>query len=202
MDISEFKSNSHKSKEEANQNEVPEKRVEKVVTGTVKTKENNLRKFTDVFISEDVKNVKSYIFLDVLVPTIKKAIVDIVTDGVNMIFFGGTGSRKGRNPGDYVSYRNYSDRGDRHNDSPKIRTRLSYEDIILETRGEAERVLDQMQEVIETYGMVSVADLYDSVGLTGDYTDNKYGWTNIRNAEAIRVRDGYALRLPKALPLK
>ena len=51
------------------------------------------------------------------------------------------------------------------------------------------------------YGTVSVADLYDLVGISGNYTDNKYGWTNIRNAEPIRVRDGYMLKLPKALPL-
>ena len=28
------------------------------------------------------------------------------------------------------------------------------------------------------------------VGITGNYTDNKYGWTNIRNAEIMRVREG------------
>ena len=29
----------------------------------------------------------------------------------------------------------------------------------------------------------------------------KYGWTDIRNASVIRVRDGYMIKLPKALPL-
>jgi len=49
--------------------------------------------------------------------------------------------------------------------------------------------------------MVSVADLYELVGIQGSYTDNKYGWTkNIRNASVVRVRDGYLLKLPKALP--
>lgn len=58
-----------------------------------------------------------------------------------------------------------------------------------------------MDELIEIYGMVSVADLYDLVGITGNYTDNKYGWTNIRNAEPVHVRDGYMLRLPKVTSL-
>ena len=48
--------------------------------------------------------------------------------------------------------------------------------------------------------MVSVADLYDLVGISGNYTDNKYGWTNLRNSDVQRVRDGYLLKLPKALP--
>ena len=73
---------------------------------------------------------------------------------------------------------------------------------MLESRGEAEEVITRMDELIETYGVVSVADLYDLVGKTCEYTDNKYGWTNVRNAEPIRVRDGWMLRLPKALPLK
>ena len=50
--------------------------------------------------------------------------------------------------------------------------------------------------------MVSVMDLYDLVGITGQYTDNKYGWTNLRNAEPVRTRDGYMLKLPRAIPLK
>ena len=58
-----------------------------------------------------------------------------------------------------------------------------------------------MNELIDTYDVVSVADLYDLVGKSCNYTDNKYGWTNIRNAEPIRVRDGYLLKMPKAGPI-
>ena len=72
----------------------------------------------------------------------------------------------------------------------------------METSGEAEEVLSRMDELIDTYGVVSVADLYDLIGKSCEYTDNKYGWTNIRNAEPIRVYNGYMLKLPKALPIK
>ena len=96
-------------------------------------------------------------------------------------------------------YRNFYDRRD---DGPRrlnapVRNGYDLNDIVLETRGEAEDVLARMDELVEQYGVVSVADLYDLVGITGNYTDNKYGWTNIRNAEPIRVRDGYLLKLPK-----
>ena len=73
--------------------------------------------------------------------------------------------------------------------------------LLLESRGEAEDVLERMDELIATYQVVSVADFYDLVGVSGNYTDNKYGWTDIRNASVIRVRDGYMIKLPKALPL-
>ena len=63
-----YKPNSHKAKEEASKN-VPEKKIEKVISGTAKSKKKSeVRKLTDVFISEDVDSVKSYILLDVLVP--------------------------------------------------------------------------------------------------------------------------------------
>ena len=59
-----------------------------------------------------------------------------------------------------------------------------------------------MDELIETYGFVSVADLYDLVGKRCNYTDNNYGWTNIRNANIVRVSGGdYMIKMPKARPL-
>ena len=60
----------------------------------------------------------------------------------------------------------------------------------------------KLNEIIDTYKIASVADLYDLVGLTGNYTDNRYGWTNIASADVIRTRDGYQLKLPRALPIK
>lgn len=199
----EYKSNSHRSKEGKTEALTDRKRVEKVVHGRVRTKpKSGVSKITDVFISEDAANVKSYIVMDVLVPAVKKAISDIVRDGIDMILYGESRGRKSSSASDYVSYRDYSrsDDRDRFRDS---RSRFSYahDDIILDSRGEAEEVLTRMDELIDTYGNVSVADLYDLVGKSSEYTDNKYGWTNIRNAEPIRVRDGYMLKLPKVLPI-
>lgn len=205
--MSDYKPNSHKSKVENATRSGEEKKVEKVVKGKVKTKKKTeIRKFADVFIAEDAANVKSYILMDVLVPAVKKAISDIVQDGVSMILYGSAngGSKNRYGNASYVSYRSYSDRDrrdDRRNDYARNRSRYDFDDIILDDRGEAEEVLTRMDELIDTYGIVSVADLYDLVGISCDYTDNKYGWTNIRNAEAIRVRDGYMLKLPKPLPI-
>lgn len=197
--MQEFKPNSHKSKEERKQTPKEEKKVEKVISGTAKTKKKS--KFADVFISEDATNVKSYILMDVLVPAIKKAISDIVTDGVDMVLYGGTGKHKRSSNASKISYSSYYDRRDDRRDVNRTRSGYSYYDITLDTRGEAEEVLTRMDELIDAYDAVSVADLYDLVGISGDYTDNKYGWTNLRNAEVVRVRDGYKIKLPKALPL-
>ena len=106
-DLMEYKSNSNKSKIEAN--DVTEHKVEKVVTGKViKKKKRRFQKYTDEIISEDAKNIKSYVFGEVLIPAIKKAISDIVTDGIDMILYGESG-RGGsrRSNADRVFYRNY-----------------------------------------------------------------------------------------------
>ena len=200
-----YKPNSNRYKKEQNNAPAERKRVEKVVTGKVRTKKKSeISKLKDTFISEDVSNVKSYIVMDVLIPAAKKAISDIVRDGIDMILYGDTRGRGGSSSGaSYVSYRSYSDRDRRDDRRESSRTRVGYDydDIILESRVEAEEVLQRMDELIETYGIVSVADLYDLVGKSCNYTDNKYGWTNIRNAEPVRVRDGYLLKMPKAGPI-
>lgn len=199
----EYTSNSHRSKEGKTEALTDRKKVEKVVHGRVRTKpKSGVSKITDIFISEDAANVKSYIVMDVLVPAVKKAISDIVRDGIDMILYGESKGRKSSSASGYVSYRDYSrsDDRDRFRDS-RSRSSYAHDDIILDSRGEAEEVLTRMDELIDTYGNVSVADLYDLVGKSSEYTDNKYGWTNIRNAEPIRVRNGYMLKLPRALPI-
>ena len=198
--MGEYKSNSHKSRQNQN-DDIPEKRVEKVVRGSVKSKKKIcLQKITNVFVREDVDDVKSYIFEDIVVPTVKDIILDTVR-----AFLGVSGnSRVGRSStSSKISYRKYYDDRDRRDSRNVSRTRTGYDydDIILESRGEAEDVLERMDELIATYQVVSVADFYDLVGVSGNYTDNKYGWTDIRNASVIRVRDGYMIKLPKALPL-
>ena len=200
-----YKPNSHKFREEqrAEKSEKAEekKNIEKVVTGSVKTKRNDVRKLTDIFIAEDVSNVKSFVLMDVLVPAIKKAISDIVTNGIDMILYGGTGRSGKRHSSDRISYTRYSDKSrDRDYSSARIRTACDYDDIVFNTRGEAERALSQMGDIIDSYGVVSIADLYEMADLSAPHTYQRYGWTSLRNAEAVRVRDGYMLKLPKALP--
>ena len=196
--MAEYKGNSHRSKEQ--QEGAEKKKIEPIAQAKTKTK-SEAKKLVGAFVQEDVTSVKDYIINDVLIPAAKKAITDIITNGIEMLLYGETRS-KSKSRDTKVSYTKYYDR-DRDYDRPsrsRGRYGYDYDDIILDTRREAEEVLDRMDDLIDTYGMVSVADLYDLVGISGNYTDNKYGWTNLRNSDVQRVRDGYLLKLPKALP--
>lgn len=207
--MEEYKPNSHKYKQEQKekQEQGENKKLDKVISGTAKVKKKTkTSKFAEAFISEDARNVKSYIVSDVLIPAAKKLISDIVKDGIEMILYGGSGHSR-RSDGiraNYVSYNRFADRRDdrRLISDSRVRSSYSYDDVILETRGDAEEVLDAMDDIIDTYGMASIADLYELVGITGQFTDNNYGWTNLRNAEPVRTSDGYMLKLPRAIALR
>lgn len=200
----EYQPNSHKSKEEAKTSEIvpsEKKKVQKVVSGKVKTKSNEKRKLASMFISEDATNVKSYIIFDVLVPTIKKTVFDVVTDSLDMILNGGTSGKKHKS-GNKISYRSYyDDKREERDGGYRARNRFDYDDLIFDSRSECEAVREQMVDLIDAYGFVTVADMYDMADIPAPYTSNKYGWTNIRTAETVRVRDGYVLKLPKAMPI-
>lgn len=200
-----YPNNSHAYKEQQKK-AADHPRPEKVISGTAETKQKSeMSRLADALVpgAGNVGGIKNYIIMDVLIPSIKNAICDIITDSVNMLFRGEKTRRKeGRRlNGDYVSYSSISSRRDEPDRSDR-RTGYSPDDVTVDSRADAILVLEQMDDLLDTYGQVTVADLYDLVGISGNYTDNKYGWTNLRNAEPIRLSSGrYLLKLPKAQPL-
>lgn len=201
--MEEYKPNSHRSREGLAAEASPEKKVEKIISGSVRSKKKGeIRKIADIFVAEDIQNVKSYIFMEVLVPAIKKALSDIVINGMDMILYGEAGKNRKNGSASKVSYRSYfNDGGRRESTVNRARNAYDYDDIVFENRGEAEQVLSAMDDIIETYGVVSVGDYYELCGVDGNSTGQKYGWKDIRSAQVMRVRDGYMIKLPRALPI-
>ena len=73
--------------------------------------------------------------------------------------------------------------------------------IVFESKEEAEEVLESLDEIIDKFGMASELDLYNLIGIESPLSSEKYGWTDIRNANIIRVRDRYLLKLPSFVSL-
>ena len=182
------------------------KKVSKVVSGTAKTKKKGeLRKFADEFVSEDMGNVKSYVFTEIVVPGAKRVLSELVTGFVDMLLYGEVrgGRTESRTSASRVSYRSYYEKNNDRNSSREARSRniFDYDEIIFKTRGDAEAVLKQLDDIIYKYDVVSVGDLYDMADLSAPHTAHNYGWTDLRNARVISTRDGYIIKLPKALPI-
>lgn len=213
MFIEDYKSNSFSTREKQNaeQNKElnKEKKVQKVISGPVTVKKKSeLRKFFDSFVQEDINKVKNYAISDVIIPNVKKVILDIVNTGLSMIFFGDAGAarKKSNINGTKISYQRYWDSP--QNDGYKeiqrqpARSVFDFDDIVLDNRADAETVLMQLEELIDTYGFATVADLYDSLSITStNHCDNNYGWYSLKNASCVLVRGGYKLVLPKVVPI-
>jgi len=188
--------------------------VDKVITGTVKTRRRPLmRRFAETFIAEDSSSVGRYILFEVLIPAAKDLMSDLVKETVDRTLFGGGRSGRVRagyrssTPGGHVSYNRYSSGGSnsppwrRDDDRPGIsrngRRAHNFDEIVLDTRAEANEVLDHMYELLSRYEQVTVSDLYDLVGLDAKFTDEKWGWRELQGSRAVRVHEGYVLDLPK-----
>ena len=184
--------------------EEQKKKEIKAITKATTKKKSVGKKFAEAFIGDESEhnNIKDYILYDV--PAAKNTISDAITGGLEMLLFGerrSSNSKMARDRGkSYVNYSGYSRRQDSQSERPRrnAREKVWNDDIILDSRGEAEQVIDNLLDIIDEYGAASVADLYSLVGIDSEYTDNKYGWTNLSSANVSRTRDGYILNLPKA----
>ena len=202
--MEDYKPNSYKSKEQPQP--IVEKKVEKVTTGKVMTKKKSgIAKAAGMFVAEDIRSVERYVIKEIVVPALKRTFLDMVNNGADMLVNGEITRSKSNTPGSKVSYRSYYDRRD---DPPRARidsrygSAYDYDELAFETRGDAERVLATLDEIMDTYKMVKVADLYDASGRTPSSVMFNYGWTDIHTASVVRTVDGYyMIRLPRALPL-
>jgi len=213
-----FPSNSKRDRETPTEqkSEEPRKKVEQIVEGEVVRRKKPMgKRVAETFIGTDAKSVWAFVAVDVLVPAAKDMIADAVSQGVERMIYGESTnrSRRGsRRPNDpYVSYNRYSSRrpgprDPRDREEPRMSRRAKaqhdFDEIILPTRVEANEVIDRMFDLVSKYEVATVADLYDLVGISGSYTDDKWGWYELRGADVTRTRHGgYLLNLPRPEPL-
>lgn len=210
--MEDYKPNSNVSKREKNEKreEKPEKHIDPIVKGKVKTRKRSIiQRFTDRFTQEDGPSMGDYFVHEIFIPFFIKLSDEMITSAKDIILYGSAGKRSNKKSSGYstVSYRSFYDdpRGrERERDRyTEKRNAYEFDDIEFETRGDAEDVLATLDDIRERYdGIVTVRDFYDLVGCPGRYTDCKYGWTSLRNAQVQRVSGGgYIIHFPKAMPI-
>lgn len=197
-EVPNYPSNSHKSKKEPAK---VEKDVKQVTTGVVVKRKRGLgRKVAETFTGEDLSSVGGYILFEVIIPAAKAMLSDAASQGVERVLFGESRPRNASG-GARTNYSTYSKSGQNVQPARTISTRgrasHDFNEIVLETRAEAEVVIERLGDLIDNFDIATVADLYDLVGITGDFVDQKWGWTNLRGAHVSVVRGGYLLNLPR-----
>lgn len=211
IDVNSLEPNSHKYKaEKANGGDKKEPGSREKVSPIVKrdqvvsTKKPLGKKFAETFMTEDTKDVKSWLLMDVIIPGVKNTILDILS----MMFFGEVDSRRGRGKRrrydddrrDYSSYyggssSNRERRSSRRKDNSYYDSddRVDFRNIVLRNRDDAEDLIEEMRRRIKSEGSVSVATLLDLVDVPGRYTDNNWGWDDDRDIGIRRVSSGYLI---------
>ena len=200
---------------EASKRPVEDKDIQRITTSEPIRKKKSLRKrFVDGFIAGDLKYAGRYVLFDVLFPEARNMIAEAGQQMIEKLIFGESRRHRGITPppsGPYghVNYTRYSNpMGLRYSSSSsqramsrQARSRHDFDEIVLESRPEAEDVIDRLFDLVSRYESATVEDLYDLVGIAASHTDNKWGWTNLRGAGVTRVNDGYLLDLPDPHPL-
>ena len=206
----EFPTNSFKSKEGARHEPAPEKKVEPLVLkGLVTQRKKPLgAKFKELFLGADARDVGSYLLIDVAIPAAKSLIYDMATQGMNRALYGDSrpSPRSGSSNGRYVSYNRMSKPTPPWEDSPRTLSRQSrathsFDDLPFTDREDATEALERLRMLVDQFDVATVTDFYELVGITGSFTDNKWGWNSLRDARVLPSRDGFIIDLPRPIPL-
>ena len=180
----------------------------KVVAGETKKRKKSILRD----ISEDGKDIGSYIYKETIEPGVQNLVYGIIDEGLSVVknifrtlIYKDESPRSFRDDrrrgSSTIRYENYyahtSSRTMPQNDHYSRSSK--FELLVYETRGDAEDVLASMCDVLETDGKVRISDYYEFSGEDKliSPSDNSYGWHNLDTAK-IRPQDGgYVLYLPR-----
>lgn len=208
--MSSIAGNSHKERDAVAETTAEREPVEKIVEGKViSRKQPWWKRFSHTMLADDMGNVGEYILTDVIVPATKNLIVDMIGQSVERMLFGTSRGRVRRSPlgaslRDQVNYSRFSNDREpiRRPLSREARARHDFNEIVLENRTEAIEVVEALIARIARYGAVTVADLYDLVGTTGSFADQRWGWSDLTTADVRQVPGGFLLDLPAPEPVR
>lgn len=203
--------------------------IEQVTTGKVIVKKAGPgKRFRAIFVGEGgFRGVATHVLWEVIIPGAKDLLYDSGQEylGRSLGIDTRGGARRGGGPINYnniastlASRVNYNrpgfmtdprDRQQQAQPAPKAGHpgrnitlgNVTIDDIICASRIEADDVISRMYNLIERYGRVTVADLFDLVGVTGEYTDENFGWVDLTGARPHRSGQGYRLDLPRPIQI-
>lgn len=196
----------------------------KELKGGIKKKELTFKeKLKRSFVKEDIHDIRDYIIFDMIIPNARKAFFDTIVGTAAQIFGISVprgGYSNGYSPANVRltpherQYRDYNSisqsRLDRGSSGNRILTydRFYVSDYPFTYKEDAENTLEQLMDICDTYGWVSVAKFFEIADPEGTiegrnvYTNNDFGWRAIDNARVTETPDGYVIVLPPARAIK
>ena len=177
-----------------------------VAQGRLKTVKRRTR-LSDIFTPEDTSSVASFVFTRLIIPRLQVLAVDTINAVARAIFLGERTSEPSRKtPGGYTSHQGYyggeKKSAAKLSSSKKTKGSFQFQEVIVDSYGDAQLILDRLDEQLDNQGYVSVSDLYEAARLPCPFTGNYYGWENISSARIVTDSDGYLIEMPEPHALK
>lgn len=173
----------------------------------ISTRKPITKRLADKFLETDIQEAKEYFLRDILIPGIKDTVLDVIS-----MLLTGEGYSSNRRRGGYSNYSSYGrsnyrsyssshrrsrDREARYEDTHR-EEKVSYRDIVVRERGDAEEIVDKLHDRIQDRGDATVAELLELVDIPSAYTDNNYGWTRCSQIDIRRVNGGWLIDVDDA----
>jgi len=188
--------------------EAPKKEIKQIVPSgsAVKVSRPATKRFFDFLFAESPKDLAKRVGRELVVPRIKAGFEEAANSFLAGMLWGG-GQRPPSNivPGAVmrsgaVNYTGVSTQNAMLAARSAVvpaQTGGNYQDLVVPTQQYAEALLSNMYDLLNTYRVGAVADLYEAAGLSPSISDNSYGWTSLEGATIRRVANGYVLELPR-----
>jgi len=181
----------------------------------VKKRPSFFSKLKETFIADDARDVGDYIVWDIIVPTIRRTIRDVIVGSADRIFLGTSSPNSSsvlyRERGVTRVRTDYSSKSTNANKiKPAVETnvrrptRVNFHlnEIVFNNYDDASSVLERLVDYLDTYGKVSVDDYFDLVGQSSDFTAQDWGWTSLSSATIVNTYGGYFIKLPNPIVIK
>lgn len=205
--MQDFPSNSQKAKAP----DAPREKLEPVTSAeTVRRRKKGLgRKFKQTFFGGSARGAAEDTVAEVIVPAIRDLVFESLHNTIDRLIYGDRVSRPRRpsgiitnQPTGRVNYGQYSSpqqtQATQRTVTRKHRAHHDMSELVVPTRDEANAVLDRMYDILSQSGDVQVAHLYELTGIRPEFTDQKFGWTSLKGAKAVPLRQGgFYLDLPE-----
>lgn len=172
-------------------------------------------RFKDLIFVAGPEEVKESLIEDVIKPSIRDFIADMLYTAVDVAVYGRSGTGRKHRKGGRVTVGNDKELTDyngifsRGRKKPKKTNGYDFKDVRFDDRHDADNAFEELYDMLCEKNVVDVATYYDIARENGghvlveeDHTDRDWGWRSLEGTGYHRDGDGYALLLPKPEWLK
>lgn len=214
LKLTDIQGNSHKDRIKNEEKKERKSSLDPVIKKEkiVKKKTGPAQRVVSAFIGDDIKDIKSWLINEVLVPGCK----NLILDSLSMAFFktpinrGSTYSsifNRQNTPYNRYGYssHNYGNGSPKYNQyttqnqHPKPAGRVDFMNIVVNDINDAEEIIYRLHNQIRENGTASIGDLYTLVNEDVQYTDFDWGWNNTASINMRRVSNGYLIDLDRPI---